>query len=1125
MAEMTRSAEQWMGRSLRLDWERAAWIAIVILTLLTRLWALGDRAMSHDESLHTFYSWKLYNGEGYQHDPMMHGPLLYHATALSYLLFGASDFTARLLAVVTGLALVLTPLLLRRWLGPVGALSTGVMLLISPSIMMYSRYIRHDIPVELFTVLMFVSFIRYLDDRDGKWVVLALAAAAGAITSAEMSYINGFVLVVFVLLAIVADLLGPRRTEWLSLGLGGLGSVVLLVSLSFNNGWFGLQQLAKGTTPYDIKQAGLLFGGLILSWAFASWWLSAEHEERGVWNAIKAMPLGALAAGIAVFAVIYALLFTTFFTNTPGIHGFYNSIVYWIEQHDVVRGDQPWYYYALLIAPLYEYLPLVLSLVALAFYSLRPGLRLARGAEGAAAGETPVAAWAFLPGLAAWGIGVFWTYSWAGEKMPWLVLHLAVPMTFLGGRLVADLAGQADRDWLRASGWQVVGVAALAFAAFLAILARGAPWFLLLGAVALAGAAVWYLGRGAEGRQVRIAVAAGLAIVLVLATLRTTVIANFQNDELATEYLVYAHGTPDDKEVYELLLAMQERMGEDDPFLVGYDNEVSWPFTWYFRNTDWNVAPRYLGAEPTDPVGMRELDAILVGSPNYAKFDPYLRDDYDHIEYRRMWWPNEGYKNLTFDRITETLRDPQLRDNLRRIVFFREYTADPYAETPEPKSLWDWYHHANMKLFVRRDVLDRAWPEDVPLPEGFGDGDREPRPSYRVEDLQVDLTWMDAAELPFDQPKDVAIDGDGTMWVVDHGNARVVGIDEDGELVATLGDGELRYAAEDGSLLPSAWGVGVGPDGAVYVADTWNHRILKYVDGEQVGSFGQGGSPPAFDEGLDLLFGPRDVAVDAEGFVYFTDTGNKRIVVLDPDLEPVRAFGGQGLAAGQLNEPTSLAFDPETGELVVADLWNLRVQVFDEDLVAVREWEVDGWESNEAGHKAYLHVGPGGLVIASDPVGARVWIWDREGRPLGTLDLVDDPTGLAEPIGVWMDDEGRPYVVSSSGRVLTRYRAPGVVSDALGGAAAETPSTEETGADETGDDASEDASDGADEAGEDGQADESEEAEAEGVDSGGGTGDEVGDEDGASGDRASGDEAEGEEDGDGAAGAGGEDGG
>src|SRR5882724_9125199 len=67
-----------------------------------RIYDLGGRALHHDESLHAVYSWYLYIGRGYIHDPLMHGPYQFHVNALMYFLFGASDFTARLAAVLHG---------------------------------------------------------------------------------------------------------------------------------------------------------------------------------------------------------------------------------------------------------------------------------------------------------------------------------------------------------------------------------------------------------------------------------------------------------------------------------------------------------------------------------------------------------------------------------------------------------------------------------------------------------------------------------------------------------------------------------------------------------------------------------------------------------------------------------------------------------------------------------------------------------------------------------------------------------------------------------------------------------------------------------------------------------------
>ena len=51
---------------------------------------------------------------------------------------------------------------------------------------------------------------------------------------------------------------------------------------------------------------------------------------------------------IVIMFLIYALLFTTFFTNPVGLGtGVFGSISYWLAQQEVQRGGQPWYYYFL----------------------------------------------------------------------------------------------------------------------------------------------------------------------------------------------------------------------------------------------------------------------------------------------------------------------------------------------------------------------------------------------------------------------------------------------------------------------------------------------------------------------------------------------------------------------------------------------------------------------------------------------------------------------------------------------------------------------------------------------------------------------------------------------------------
>ncbi|MFN2189789.1 MAG: flippase activity-associated protein Agl23, partial [Candidatus Promineifilaceae bacterium] len=156
--------------SINLDWEKTIYLIFIILALVTRLWGIGDRVVSHDESLHTQYSYQYYNGQGYQHSPLMHGPSLFHVTALSYWLLGDSDATSRIPVAIVGTLLVILPYFLRSWIGRIGAIIASFLLLISPYITYYSRYIRHDIYIIVAAALTFIALQYYLRKREDKYI-------------------------------------------------------------------------------------------------------------------------------------------------------------------------------------------------------------------------------------------------------------------------------------------------------------------------------------------------------------------------------------------------------------------------------------------------------------------------------------------------------------------------------------------------------------------------------------------------------------------------------------------------------------------------------------------------------------------------------------------------------------------------------------------------------------------------------------------------------------------------------------------------------------------------------------------------------------------------------------------
>ncbi len=82
------------------SWYAALFLLLLLVAGGMRLWQLDLRPYHYDESLHAYYSYELATGKGYRHDPMMHGPFQFEATALTFKLLGDSDYTARLPAAV-----------------------------------------------------------------------------------------------------------------------------------------------------------------------------------------------------------------------------------------------------------------------------------------------------------------------------------------------------------------------------------------------------------------------------------------------------------------------------------------------------------------------------------------------------------------------------------------------------------------------------------------------------------------------------------------------------------------------------------------------------------------------------------------------------------------------------------------------------------------------------------------------------------------------------------------------------------------------------------------------------------------------------------------------------------------
>src|SRR5213594_628065 len=121
---------------------RAFLLLFFLAALATRFYRLGERPLHHDESIHAFQSYTLAKDGSWRYDPAYHGPFLYYANALVYKIAGATNTSARFLPAVFGLILIAFAFRLSRWIGKRPAAVFAVLVLISPHIAYFSRFIR-----------------------------------------------------------------------------------------------------------------------------------------------------------------------------------------------------------------------------------------------------------------------------------------------------------------------------------------------------------------------------------------------------------------------------------------------------------------------------------------------------------------------------------------------------------------------------------------------------------------------------------------------------------------------------------------------------------------------------------------------------------------------------------------------------------------------------------------------------------------------------------------------------------------------------------------------------------------------------------------------------------------------
>ena len=323
------------------------------------------------------------------------------------------------------------------------------------------------------------------------------------------------------------------------------------------------------------------------------------------------------------------------------------------------------------------------------------------------------------------------------------------------------------------------------------------------------------------------------------------------------------------------------------------------------------------------------------------------------------------------------------------------------------------------------------------------------------------------------QPRGIAFDTAGNLYIADTNNHRVRKVTPGGIITTVAGDGELTLR------FPRA--VAVDLDQNLYIGDTGNHRILKRsASGEQSVIAGIGRAGFSGDGGAALaaeLNSPSAIALDTEGNLFVADLDNNRIRKLTPVLPgsipapitqlpavflhaatlgegpvapgEILSIAGDGigpwvLAASEFGEdgslPTLLAetrvlFDGRAAPLFDAQPNQIRVQV-PYEIAEQASTYVEVYRAGErkaAGTLAVTRAAPGIFTVSGGTGPALVANFD------GALNWEDSPANPGSIVTLYVTGEGQTYPAGISGyRSTAPYRRPaGEVVVRVGGRPAE----------------------------------------------------------------------------------------